>query len=163
MNKHQYNPACTFQVIELPSGENCLVSTEDFELVRPFHWISSHRGYAYCNGVAMHRLIMGLTDDSILEVHHKDDNRLNNTRENLVVLNRSSHVITRGLQANNTTGFKGVHERRPGVFRARLIKNKKKINLGCYATPEEAARAYDKAAKQHFGANAYLNFSYANS
>jgi hypothetical protein len=48
------------------------------------------------------------------------------------------------------TGFKGV-SRLKGKFRARIHLNGREKSLGVYATAQEAAQAYDRASKQHFG------------
>jgi hypothetical protein len=39
-----------------------------------------------------------------------------------------------------------------------IIKNGKHIYLGYFATPEQAAKIYDKAAKKYHGEFAYSNF-----
>ena len=42
-------------------------------------------------------------------------------------------------------------------YRASIVKNRKKYNLGSYPTPELAALAYNKKAKELFGEFALLN------
>lgn len=41
---------------------------------------------------------------------------------------------------------------------ARIVVDGKKLYLGQFSDPEDAARAYDAAADQHFGEFARLNF-----
>jgi AP2 domain len=45
-----------------------------------------------------------------------------------------------------------------GVYRAYIRVDRKRIHLGSYATPEEAARAYDVAALIYHGSFSYLNY-----
>jgi Icc-related predicted phosphoesterase/uncharacterized protein YprB with RNaseH-like and TPR domain len=57
--------------------------------------------------------------------------------------------------------YKGVRfdNRRVGKpWRARIRVGGKDINLGSFATPEEAARTYDAAVKEYRGSRAVLNF-----
>jgi hypothetical protein len=61
------------------------------------------------------------------------------------------------VQANNTSGFKGVSRRRGGKWGAFIKINRKQIYLGAYDTLEEAADAYDQAAVNHFGEYAKTN------
>lgn len=53
--------------------------------------------------------------------------------------------------------FKGV-ERRGNVWRARIRVSSKARSLGHYSTAEQAARAYDEAARRAFGDKACVNF-----
>lgn len=85
--------------------------------------------------------------------YHKDFAKLNEGPElNGVVAKR---IVA---HSSNTSGYRGVHQRkdRKGspVWRA-IFRSK---SLGQFATPEEAARAYDAKAKEMYGEKAKLNF-----
>lgn len=56
------------------------------------------------------------------------------------------------------SGFKGVRVTKDKKWQAKIQVNKKNIYLGRFRTAEEAARAYDAAARQHFADFAVLNF-----
>lgn len=76
------------------------------------------------------------------------------------------NVYCHDKRKKNKTGFRGVSEERwtnknrpPSIrYCARICYNQKKIRIGVYKTKEEAARAYDKRAKELKGAFAYQNF-----
>lgn len=92
-----------YKKIPLTKGKFALISEEDFERVNQFKWCASQESknglkwYAIrrvqTNGksvkIRMHRLIMGLgtgLEDPRI-VHHKNDDGLDNRRENLEILN----------------------------------------------------------------------------
>lgn len=50
----------------------------------------------------------------------------------------------RTIHKNNTSGYKGVHERYHGKWISRIMINYKRIILGSYNSPNEAALSYDK-------------------
>ena len=56
--------------------------------------------------------------------------------------------------------FRGVHRRHTKIptWAAQITVDHRKIQLGTFRCPWQAARAYDCAAVQHFGARAILNF-----
>jgi len=57
-----------------------------------------------------------------------------------------------GIRKNNTSGFKGVSfNTQVGRYKAAIVKKKKYYHLGFFDTPEEAYKAYCKAAKKLHG------------
>jgi len=78
----------------------------------------------------------------------KSDNRIANLR---LATNSQNH-INKGLQKNNTSGFKGViWEPSLGKWRARIKINGKNKYLGVHRTREAAAAARRVAEQRHFG------------
>lgn len=159
-------PECSFQVIQLVTGENCYVDTEDFEKLDKLVWFSVGNGYAATSvkgvHVLMHHLVLNYEKRPETEVHHKDENTLNNRKGNLEVLNLADHKKTRKAQSNSKSGYKGVSYKKQGnrkeSWTAQINFGGKQIHLGIFETPESAAKAYDEAAKRFYGSVAYLNF-----
>lgn len=110
--------------------------------------------------IRMHRQIMGFP---ALSVDHKNGDTLDNRRRNL----REATQSQQGQNARHHNGkqYKGVtrcglihgryEPRKP--WRSRIRVNGKLLGLGWFAKPEDAARAYNKAAKKYFGKFASLN------
>lgn len=83
-------------------------------------------------------------------VDHIDRDPTNNAATNLRWVSKSQNGMNRGLQANNTTGFKGVSRFRD-KFQAGIKINGKRIHLGFFKTAEEAFEAYKVACVVHHG------------
>jgi len=67
-------------------------------------------------------------------------------------------VLNRGLNKNNTSGYRGVswgNTRKN--WRARIMAERKEKHLGCFSNKHDAARAYNKAAIGLWGDDATLN------
>jgi hypothetical protein len=153
--------------IPLTQGKVALVDDADFEYLNQWTWSAKKhrktfyavrypsRRYGKRNFIFMHRLIMNTPDD--METDHVDRDGLNNQRHNLRICTRAQNSHNIGKLSTNTSGYKGVCKDRAS-WKARLIKNGKYVLNKCFYTAEEAARAYDKAAKEHFGEFAFLNF-----
>jgi len=152
--------------IVLTNGELAIVDDADFPLVSGRRWTCniSRAGikYAISGGVvgskritiAMHRLILGVTDSQVL-VDHVDGNGLNNVRLNLRRATKSQNAANAHVKSGR---FKGVRKRKSGRWAARIVVRSRWITIGTFSTAEDAARAYDAAARIHFGEFARINF-----
>jgi hypothetical protein len=135
----------------------CLVDECDFDLVHKTPWTYLN-GYAYScrNKILMHRLILGITDRWTL-VDHINHNRLDNRRSNIRICGTSENQKNR--LPRGASKYLGVSITKDSYVRAQ-IKNKGlgNVYLGTFKTEEDAARAYDAAAKIIHGEFANLNF-----
>lgn len=155
--------------IPLTKGKIALVDDDDYEWLYIFKWrwqpIHGIPGYAVRtsngNRLYMHRVILNLTCENKVEVDHINGNGLDNRRCNLRICNRMQNRRNCRPQSLNTSGYKGVYHSRK-KWRARIEVSGKKIDLGTYETAEEAAIAYDQAAKFYQGEFAWLNFPNRN-
>lgn len=78
----------------------------------------------------------------------KTDNRLCNLR----LASNAENTINRKKQANNKSGYKGVHfNKKHGKYHAQITICKKCKHLGSFDTAEEASAAYQTAAKEFHG------------
>lgn len=96
------------------------------------------------------------------EIDHRNNIRSDNRFKNLRQASHSENGKSKSMNKRNSTGLKGVTKRihRTMVsYRAQILLNGKKINIGAFDTPEKAAAAYDTAAKQYFGEFAKTNRS----
>jgi hypothetical protein len=168
--------------IPLSQGFNCRVSVEDLGLVRGYSWhvhgkrgglmyattvVALERGRGGKRAlVAMHRLLVGFPDG--MDVDHIDGDGLNNRRANLRVCTHRQNCCSkvRGINPRRRGGYRGVSWARGSAkWQAQIcggeIKSngeRRQLHLGLFVSAEDAARAYDLAARQCFGAFAVLNF-----
>jgi hypothetical protein len=107
--------------------------------------------------VYLHRLLMNAVQTQ--QVDHANGNSLDNRRENLRFCTSSQNSQNR--RRTSTSGFKGVslkprYKSKP--WEANIKVAGKLKYLGRFQTPEEAAKAYDSAARDMFGEFAHTNF-----
>lgn len=105
--------------------------------------------------ISMHRFLTN--PDKKYEVDHIDNNGLNNRRNNLRIVERKFNKMNLSKYKSNTSGYKGVHCVNKDRWQARIQIDGKRISLGCYATREEAALAYNAGAIKYHGEFSNLN------
>ena len=153
--------------ITLTKGYVAVVDDEDYERINALKWYALvHRRTVYAarrnkseGAVLLHRFIMGVADGKT-HVDHKDFNGLNNTRANLrVCTNQQNHYGMRKMRVECSSKYKGVcWYARYQKWKVSIKRCGRTVSLGYHATEEDAARAYDRAARELFGEFAHCNF-----
>lgn len=82
------------------------------------------------------------------QLDHINGIRADNRRVNLRECNQSQNMANSRGHLKAIVAYKGVYKNRQNSYRAELIHEGKRYNLGCYLTPEEAKHAYDLKAKE---------------
>ena len=105
-----------------------------------------------------------LPTQHIDHIEPADSSHAQDRLSNLRIVSRSQNLMNRGIQSNNTSGYKGVYFSKPtGKWRAKIMTSGRLKSLGYFPTAEAAASAYDLAAKDLHGGFARLNFSTGSS
>ena len=138
-------------------GQEIIVDAEDYMLLNSLAWHVNSAGYAkHGTNTLMHRLIMDAPAGYVVD--HINGNPLDNRKSNLRICTQAENLRNqRKTHAQRSARYKGVSITRNGKWRARITLNQKWYSLGHYATPEEAAVAYNEAAKELHGEYACLN------
>jgi hypothetical protein len=165
--------------IPLTQGYSALVDVEDYERVSFFHWHAApqrrkdgsiknvyarHSSTKKHSSQLLHRFILELEKADKRLVDHINHNGLDCTRANLRVATISQNVANGRKQTTfcrkaPSSPFKGVTWRKSDKkWQAQIIVNGKYIHLGYFLNEVVAAKAYDAAARKHFGEFALLNF-----
>lgn len=140
-----------------------LVDDEDFEELSKYTWhfneirksVQAHKNFGYKNNkkIMIHRLIMNANDPKI-HVDHINGNVLDNRKSNLRLVSNKTNTRNRHTKLPNTySKYIGVTlDKRKNLTKrwiAQIKVNYERIHLGRHRTEEEAAIAYNKAAKEY--------------
>jgi len=164
--------------IPLTQGKVMQCDDEDFDWFNQFKWHAvkdvnvwyARRKFYMKSGkkksVRAHQFLML----GAKKIDHKDGNGLNNQKENLREATDTQNKQNQGKHSKTaSSSYKGVCWReyvliRKGVvypyahWLASITVNKVRLFLGHYESEDDAAIAYDYAAKIYFGEFARLNF-----
>ena len=148
------------RVTFVPVGDRYAeIDAEDYAIVSRFKWrllrgaiiyaVHTYRNHGKCCALLMHRLVVNIPEYAFTDHRNHDglDNRKSNLREATFSQNMQNR---RTWNTPKASRFKGV-SKNSGKWRARIRLNKKEIFIGNFNTEEEAAIAYNQAAKQYFG------------
>jgi len=110
--------------------------------------------------IRMHRQVLEKNLDR--EPDHRNRNSLDNRIANLNPATRSEQMCNQGLRRDSSSGFRGISLfAKTGRWRASIQVQGERTFLGYFDSKEEAARAYDEAAKRLHGEFASLNMEEA--
>ena len=158
-------------VIKLNGGFVALVDDDDEERVNEYNWNVQRAGRTHYARTVIGRYIVSLHRYVVrakprLIIDHINGDGLDNRKCNLrsVTVSQNQMNARKPIRRKGTTSiYRGVSfkpekaYRRP--WRVRVYVKGRRIDVGCYADEEGAARAYDESAKQYFGEYARLNFN----
>lgn len=155
--------------LTLHCGRILRFDEEDTDTVLAHHWHSVCTGkhaipiyYAQTHlsktkNEYLHRLLMA--PPAGLIVDHANHDGLDNRRTNLRVITQASNLARKRTSGACGTSYRGIALDKSGKrWCARIRKDGKRLTLGSFSTPEEAAVAYDIAALEIHGEAAGLNF-----
>ena len=155
--------------IPLTRGYVALVDDGDWEDLSQYNWrVHLNRQMVYATRdtkagdgrwttVRMHRQI--LDAPAGVEVDHIDGDGLNCQRENIRLCTGTENKQNTRKRRGASSQFKGVcWRKRRHVWRAYAKTGASRLYLGDFAIEADAARAYDAAAREHFGEFAAVNF-----
>jgi len=149
--------------IELTKGYLARIDNDDYERVSQYLWCAFETGIRIKRvygvrkasgnrrNIFLHRFILNAPPG--IQVDHIDRNGLNCQRSNLR-LATSKQNGANSRKIIGVSGYRGVEPYPNGKWRARA----QETHIGVFETPEDAASAHDKHAKEIWGEFAVLNF-----
>lgn len=154
-------PGCRW--VELGHGLFALIDEADYAEVSSFEWYGMKSGgHTYAatrtnrfNGL-LHRLLLRAQPGQLVD--HISRDGLDNRRSNLRIADRAGNGGNM-RKHRGMSRFKGVHfNKRKGLWAARIQANSVGHSLGYHFREDDAALAYDEAARRLFGEFARVNF-----
>ena len=157
------------KTIPLTRGRVAIVDEEDYKRLSAYKWRANGQEYTYAltaisvdgkqKSVPMHRMIMGVEYAShSVYVDHRNGDTLDNRKDNLRLCNNHENQGN-SKPRGGVSKYRGVcWNRTRQKWQANIKVYYRQKHLGHFDDEEDAARAYDRAARQHFGDFARCNF-----
>ena len=155
--------------IPLSQGKIAVVDDEDYPKLMKHKWCAARTGYGRSYYAVRGERVEGKTRTVLMHreilqaplgtnIDHIDGDGLNNTKANLRFCTAAENGWNKGVNRQNTSGYKGVFfATRIGRWMAVIRVNGKRIELGRFTSKEAAAEAYNAAAAKFHGTFARLN------
>lgn len=131
------------------------VSELDYErIINAGNWYLNDKGYVYnAKYGTLHKFIMGTPPEKMI-IDHINNDRLNNTRENLHFATRPQNGNNKEIDKTNCSSkYRGVCKRNDNKYDVRCANQ----SLGIFKNEIEAAKKYDTYAYLKFGKDARTN------
>ena len=153
------------QEIKLSNGFTCLVDDDDFQYLKQFNWHYTDYAYRVENKkrIWMHKEILNVHEDSLVQVDHINHNKLDNRKENLRTCSAKQNLQYRSKVKSRkgvptSSKYIGVYfKKKEKLWSAGIYSKGNEQFLGGYESEEDAARAYNVKAKEIYGEFAPLN------
>jgi hypothetical protein len=158
------------RTIPLTKGQEAIVDAEDYPRLSKYkYWARKNKLKWYAHrttprsegktNIQMASDVLATKDG--LEIDHRNGNSLDNRCSNLRLATHKQNGANMSKPCTNTSGYKGVSWlKKDSVWQVGIKTRQKRIFLGRFPKDrlEDAARCYDKAARELFGEFANLNF-----
>jgi hypothetical protein len=155
------------KTIPLSRGLFAIVDDCDFNEMSKFKWCAQEDDHTYyavrsekhigkTKVIRMHRSILNPSDDMVID--HINGNGLDNRRENIRACSIKENCRNYKMPKTNTSGVKGaVFDKRRGKWQVHIKVDRLNKHIGYFDSLEDAAKAYNEAAKKYHGEFAKLN------
>lgn len=155
-----------YALVPLTQGQFGIIDIEDIAFAKSHNWVAVKHATYYMTTTEKthkkyyHRLIMNCPPGK--QIDHINHDGLDNRKINLRITDASQNSRnTRKTFRLTTSKFKGVYwDKSRKLWAATIRINYKHKTIGRFKNEIEAAKAYDKKAKELFGEYSCLNFFY---
>lgn len=142
------------------NGDSFILDRQDYKAAWQHRWFLDSKGYAKTTilgkTVEFSRFVLGADGETVVD-HINRDTR-DNRRRNLRTATRAQNARNESVRVTNQSGYKGVSLHKCGKYRADIGVDGRIIYLGLFSTKEDAARAYDDAARKYHKEFARVNY-----